>query len=84
VSCARREATTVAPQALTMMNSEFMLAQAKRLAAAAGATGDPLAHLWLRTLQRTPTAAERERAAGMALPQLALVLFNLNEFLYTD
>ncbi len=84
VSCARRDATTVAPQALTMMNSEFMLAQARRLAEAAEKQPDPLLHLWRQTLQRAPSATERSRAAGIPRHQLALVLFNLNEFLYTD
>jgi len=84
VSCARRDSTTVAPQALTMMNSSFMLAQARRAAANAEKTTDPLNHLWQQTLQRRPTLSEREKANGMPLHLLALVLFNGNEFLYLD
>ncbi len=84
VSCARRDATTVAPQALTLMNSEFMLKQAHRLAARVEKDGDPIRALWRHTLQRDPSVAERDRARGFPLHHLALVLFNLNEFLYTD
>jgi hypothetical protein len=84
VSCARRDATTVAPQALTLMNSEFMLKQAHRLAARVEKDGDPIRALWRHTLQRDPSATERDRARDFPLHHLALVLFNLNEFLYTD
>ena len=84
VSCARRDSTTVAPQALTMMNSTFMLAQARRAAAKAEKKSDPLNELWQQTLQRSPTPAERERSKAIPLHLTALVLFNTNEFLYTD
>jgi len=84
VSCARRDSTTVAPQALTMMNSEFMLKQAHRLAARVEKEQDPVKALFRHALQRDPSAGERQRAQGFPLHQLALVLFNLNEFLYTD
>ncbi|HEU0121011.1 MAG TPA: PSD1 and planctomycete cytochrome C domain-containing protein [Bryobacteraceae bacterium] len=88
VSCARRDATTVAPQALTMMNSEFMLRQARRLSSRAEKEPDPVWALWSYVLQRAPSAAERQRAQNFlkdgALANLALVLFNTNEFLYTD
>ncbi|MFN0106595.1 MAG: PSD1 and planctomycete cytochrome C domain-containing protein [Bryobacteraceae bacterium] len=91
VSCARRDATTVAPQALTMMNSEFMLQQARRLAARVEKESNPVERLWRLTLQRTPTTVETQRAEAFlndsapgAMARLALVLFNLNEFLYTD
>jgi len=88
VSCARRDATTVAPQALTMMNSEFMVNQARRLAERVKSASDPLRELWRNVLQRDPTGVERQRAQAFlqngATTNLALVLFNLNEFLYTD
>jgi hypothetical protein len=97
VSCARRDSTTVAPQALTLMNSEFMMRYAARLAARA--TGharsdeERVASAWNFVLQRPPTASELQRSLGFlrdggssdaALTRLCLVLFNLNEFLYTD
>ena len=40
VSCPRRDTTTVAPQALALLNSEFMLAQARKLCRAR-AEGEP-------------------------------------------
>jgi hypothetical protein len=80
-SCSRRENTTVAPQALTLLNGEFMVKQAKVLA---GKAGD-VEGLWRRVYGRGPTAAERERAERVAnREQLALVLLNTNEFLYVD
>ena len=84
VSCARRDATTVAPQALTMMNSDFMLAQATRAAKRAERAPDPIAALWQQTLQRNPTPAERQQSQSVPLSHLALVLFNSNEFLHPD
>ena len=80
-SCSRRENTTVAPQALTLMNGEFMVREANKLAAKAGdAEG-----LWRRVFGRAPTAAEREQAGRLKdLEQMALVLLNTNEFLYVD
>jgi hypothetical protein len=80
-SCSRRENTTVAPQALTLLNGEFMVKQAKVLAGKAGDVDG----LWRRVYGRGPTAAERERAERVAnREQLALVLLNTNEFLYVD
>ena len=84
VSCARRDATTVAPQALTMMNSEFMLAQANRAAEKAQRAPDAIGTLWQQTLQRNPTPAERQQSSAIPLNHLALVLFNTNEFLHPD
>ncbi|MGH9659918.1 MAG: DUF1553 domain-containing protein, partial [Bryobacteraceae bacterium] len=84
VSCARRETTTVAPQALALLNSEFVHEQARRLAASAGS----VEAAWRRALGRAPSAEEKRRAgefvARGSLADLAVVLFNLNEFLYVD
>ncbi len=80
VSCARRNVTTVAPQALTLLNGGFMREQASALA---GRAEDPR-RLWKLALGRDPTQRESERTAGLAPEQLALLLFNLNEFLYID
>jgi hypothetical protein len=84
VSCSRRDSTTVAPQALTMMNGEFMARQASRLAEAAKVDADPVAAVWRRALGRLPRDDERTRVRGIFLSQLALVLLNTNEFLYVD
>ena len=80
VSCARRNVTTVAPQALTLLNGEFMREQAKALA---GRAEDPR-RLWRLALGRDPSPQESERTAGLAPERLALLLLNLNEFLYID
>ncbi|MBS1829501.1 MAG: PSD1 domain-containing protein [Acidobacteria bacterium] len=93
VSCARRDATTVAPQALTLMNGDFMVRQAERMARsvirAGGGAGEWVEAAWLRALQRKPTAEERGKALGVvkdegSLARLCLVILNLNEFLYVD
>lgn len=92
LSCSRRDSTTVAPQALTLINGEFSLKQAARLAERARGldAADPLTALWRLALGRVPTTAEKARAQAMVqadaqgLERLALVIFNMNEFLYID
>ena len=79
-SCARRSVTTVAPQALTLLNSGFVREQARALA---GRAQDPR-RLWKLTLGRGPSPQESERTADLAPEHLALMLLNLNEFLYID
>ena len=87
-SCARRETSTVAPQALTLMNSEWMNAQAARLAARLATEKDPVERVWRLTLGRSPSGIEKKRAqefqARSGLPSLCLLLFNMNEFVYVD
>lgn len=85
-SCSRRDSTTVAPQALTLINGEFSLQQAARLADRARAidAADPVTAMWKVAFARVPTADEKATAQSIALPQLALVVFNMNEFLYVD
>ena len=80
VSCARRSVTTVAPQALTLLNGGFAREQAEALAARAET---PL-RLWKLALGRGPSPRESERTADLAPEHLALLLLNLNEFLYID
>jgi len=95
VSCARRDVTTVAPQALAMINSEFMLARAKSIAKRVAEKYGPeperrVEGVWLLALGRRPSADETARAAALldkgeeSLAQLGLLAFNLNEFLYVD
>ena len=98
-SCPRRDTTTVAPQALALLNSEFMLDHAARLAGRIEREngGTPQAQVraaWQLVLDRAPSAAEQERALGFLaqggkgkvspLAELCLVLLNMNEFLYVD
>ncbi len=89
-SCPRREASTVAPQALTLMNSEWMGRQAELFAERIKAAGDPIRDAWLIALARPPEAAERARAQeylarnNQNLRRLCLLLFNMSEFVYVN
>ena len=86
-----RNVSTVAPQALTLMNNEFVLRQAdlfaQRLEAAA--PNDPAQQIDLAyriALTRAPSTEEAKVAKTLVTEQslvdLTHVLFNLNEFLY--
>ena len=92
-SCARRETSTVAPQALAMMNSAFVLEQAghfaSRLLAKDGEDHRGQVDAgWRLALGRSPTSVERQTAVDFlrrnSLQQLCLMLFNMNEFVYVD
>jgi hypothetical protein len=94
-SCARRESTNVAPQALALLNNSFLSDQASSLAArltkeSGGDSGRLVDRAWHLALSRSPSAEERSRAMRMldsgpkALERFCLMLFNLNEFLYVD
>lgn len=90
-SCGRRAVTTVAPQALTLLNSEFMLGAARALAdrlADAGSDGEIVDRAWRLAFSRTPTPDEREQGlemiAGGGGKEFGMMLFNLNEFVYVD
>jgi cytochrome c553 len=93
LSCSRRDESTVAPQALALMNSSATMEQATAFAASLREDhGDDSASLvnaaWLRALGRAPDDAERSQAVafldGQGLDRLCLLLFNLNEFIYVD
>jgi len=67
--CGRRDVSIVAPQALAMLNNEFIHARAGALASAVQqAAGDnpemQLRQLWLSTLNRQPTAEESRLASA--------------------
>ncbi len=115
-SSARRAVTSVAPQALTLFNGQFVNEQAAHLAARiereAGADATRQIDLaYGLALVREPTATERKTmveflateaarlvdesarseapitpaaAKKKSLEQLCRVIFNLNEFVYTD
>jgi hypothetical protein len=99
-SVGERQTTTVATQALAMMNSRLVRAQAEKLAGRvkpAGAADLPRAieSAYLLALSRRPTAAERERAVafvgrhaakdqGEALADFCQVLLCASEFVYVD
>ncbi len=61
VSTAQRHVTTVPQQALFLMNSPFLVEQAKALAKRAGS--DPVGFLYRELFLRAPTAAEAEAGA---------------------
>ena len=93
VSCARRNVSTVAPQALTLLNSSFATgiadAFAARVQREAGDSGaSQVDRAFALALQRLPD--EQERAACMqlrerrSLPELCRALLNVNEFIYID
>lgn len=92
-TCARRESSTHALQALELMNGELSNRLAdvfdKRLKAEAGSDSVRMVeHAFLLTVGRMPTAAERERSVEFLRRQpsreFALAMFNLNAFLYVD
>jgi cytochrome c553 len=87
-SCARRETSTVAPQALALMNSEFTAKQAQRFAARVARAADPVDAAWRLALGRGPEASEKKKAQEYvqrnSLDRLCLMLFNMSEFVYVD
>jgi hypothetical protein len=98
-SCPVRSQSTIAPQALLLLNSEFSLSSARALAELArGRFGDDrdaqIDLIYRRALGRPPTAAQlarariflTERDSGQAdtLALFCLAVFNTNEFIYVD
>jgi hypothetical protein len=98
--CARRDESTVAPQSLTLMNSDFAYDQARSFAARVSSEADIpkiAARAYREALSREPLPEElsltadfirkqQERTGSLhaAVVELARGLFNLNEFLYVD
>jgi mono/diheme cytochrome c family protein len=115
-TAASRQVTSVAPQALSLFNGDFVNRQsrhfARRLEVEAGLdTGQQVERAYLLALCRPvsvrekadmldflkreteqrlkecteqPSTADHERARREALEQMCRVIFNLNEFTYTD
>src|SRR5262249_15492797 len=90
-SCSRRNVSTVPTQALTMLNDEFVIIQAKlcadRVKEAAPGDSERQVELAYRiSLSRPPRADEaklaRDFLARRPLEDFTHVLLNLNEFLY--
>jgi hypothetical protein len=89
----RRNRTTIAPQALILMNNPMVLFQASKFAARVKAdAGDDVARqvdrAFLLALGRPADAIERSRGIAFVresdggLSALCHLLFNLNEFVY--
>ncbi len=92
-SSARRLNTSVATQALTLFNGDFVNRQAahfaRRIASEAGADPEAqIVHAWRLALSRAPTPAERTDMLSFLksskLEEMCRVIFNLNEFVYPD
>ncbi len=92
-SCPQRQVTTVAPQALSLFNGDFVNQQAKhfatRLKREAG--DDPakqIALAWRLALCREPSAYELAKMQAFlreeSLEQVCRVILNLNEFVYPE
>jgi len=88
ITCGRRNVSTVPTQALTLMNNEWVLNQARRLAdrVATEAPSTPIDRAYQLTLSRPPAGQERTLATRFletgSLAELTHVLLNLNEFIY--
>jgi len=96
-SCSRRSVTVGAPQVFNLLNSEFTHSEAQHFAERLLQSGTDASRqvdeaFWL-ALGREPSAKERREALQFvkksttpvdSLAQLAVVLFNLNEFLYLE
>jgi hypothetical protein len=92
-SCARRNSSTVAPQALLLMNNAEVLLQAKyfaqRLRIEAGIAPEAQVELAFElALARSPSPLEKEQAVAFVesspygLVDFCQTMFNLNEFVY--
>ncbi len=99
VSCSKRVTSVTTPQAFTLMNSEWIQKAASDLAQRLENEVGPEAEAKIRslfwfTLSRKPTAIElsdcleffdlRKEKIKDSLKDLALILFNTNEFLYLE
>ena len=97
LSCPQRSASTIAPQALHLLNSEFALDRAKSFAARLEHRADDdasrIEQAYLLALGRLPLPEEHaacmEFLAGAestasAWDELCQALLNLNEFVYVD
>ncbi|HRH96717.1 MAG TPA: PSD1 and planctomycete cytochrome C domain-containing protein [Prosthecobacter sp.] len=92
-SCPQRQVTTVAPQALSLFNGDFVNQQAKHFAARLKreAGDDPAKQItlaWRMALCRELTADELTKMQAFlreeSLEQACRVILNLNEFVYPE
>jgi hypothetical protein len=99
LSCPRRDSSTTAPQALTMLNGPFVVEQARQFARRLVSHKDEeaVAEAWRSILLRDPQPEEHARARRLlaqqtantgdrasAIAELVRGLVNINEFLYVD
>jgi hypothetical protein len=92
-SCERRNRSTIAPQALLLMNNNFVLLEARmfaeRLRKEVGAdVAKQIERAYQLALGRAPSAFERAKTTAFirdnpnGLTEFCQALFNLNEFVY--
>ncbi len=95
LSCSRRNQTTIAPQALHLLNSElvadFADRLAQRLARDYASDNQRIEALYRLCLSRSPTPEEQSAALSFISQQtdtawsdLCLAIMNTNEFIYVD
>jgi hypothetical protein len=94
-SCPKRPVTTIAPQALSLLNSPLSSEAARALAKrverqTGGSLDEKIEHAYLLILGRRPDVEEKELARGFlaaggnSFAEFCLALMNLNEFVYVD
>lgn len=92
-SCPQRQVTTVAPQALSLFNGEFVNQRGKHFAARVEreAGDDParqIALAWRLALCRKPSGTELAKMRAFlheeSLDQACRVILNLSEFVYPE
>ena len=93
-SCPQRAVTTIAPQALSLLNSQLAHDSARALASRIAREAGPdraeqVERTWLVVFGRQPDAAERRMmseflARDESLYHLCLALLNTNIFIYVD
>ncbi len=92
-SCARRTDSTVAPQALTLLNSPLAADSARAFAKRAQREAGPepaaqIRRVFQLAFQRHPSAEEHQRCESFledrTLAELCRAMLNLNEFVYLD
>ena len=97
LSCARREQSTHAPQALELLNgqtsNDLAAAFAQRLLEERSTAADRVDYAWRLTAGRKPTPAEKSLALKFLadapddpgrVKEFALAMFNLNAFVYVN
>jgi cytochrome c553 len=92
-SCPQRQVTTVAPQALSLFNGDFVNQQAKHFAArlkreAGDDSAKQITLAWRLAFCREPSATELTQMHAFlhqeSLEQACRVILNLNEFVYPE
>jgi hypothetical protein len=97
LSCARREQSTHAPQALELLNgktsNELAAVLAERLLKDRSTASERIDYAWRLAAGRRPSADEKRLAlkflvsnpdSPAAVKEFALAVFNLNAFLYVN